>query len=60
MTMAIFERTREIGTVMALGTPRRGVVAMFVLEGVVLGLLGALAGVALGVGLAKAISAVGI
>src|SRR5437588_813441 len=60
MTMAIFERTREIGTVMALGTRRRGVVAMFVLEGFVLGLLGALAGVALGVALAKAISAVGI
>jgi len=60
MTMAIFERTREIGTVMALGTRRRGVVAMFVLEGFVLGVLGAVAGVALGVVLAKAISAVGL
>ena len=60
MTMAIFERTREIGTVMALGTRRRGVVSMFVLEGFVLGVLGAVAGVALGVLLAKAISAVGI
>jgi len=60
MTMAIFERTREIGTVMALGTRRRGVVSMFVLEGFVLGMLGAVAGVALGVLLAKAISAVGI
>ena len=60
MTMAIFERTREIGTVMALGTRRRGVVAMFVLEGFVLGVLGALAGLALGVVLAKAISAIGI
>src|SRR5216117_4050368 len=58
MTMAIFERTREIGTVMALGTRRRGVVSMFVLEGFVLGVLGA--GVVLGVALAKAISAVGI
>jgi putative ABC transport system permease protein len=60
MTMAIFERTREIGTVMALGTRRRGVVSMFVLEGFVLGLLGAVAGVVLGVALAKAISAIGI
>src|SRR6267143_1567671 len=60
MTMAIFERTREIGTVMALGTRRRGVVSMFVLEGFVLGVLGAVAGVVLGVALAKAISAVGI
>src|SRR2546427_218643 len=60
MTMAIFERTREIGTVMALGTRRRGVVSMFVLEGFVLGVLGAVAGVVLGVALAKAISTVGI
>ena len=60
MTMAIFERTREIGTVMALGTRRRGVVSMFVLEGFVLGLLGAIAGLALGIALAKAISAIGI
>src|SRR2546427_4394732 len=60
MTMAIFERTREIGTVMALGTRRRGVVAMFVLEGVSLGMLGGLAGVVLGIVLARAISAAGI
>jgi putative ABC transport system permease protein len=60
MTMAIFERTREIGTVMALGTRRRGVIAMFVLEGIFLGVLGAVAGAVLGVVLAKAISAVGI
>jgi len=60
MTMAIFERTREIGTVMALGTRRRGVISMFVLEGVALGVLGGLLGVLLGIALAKAISAVGI
>jgi len=60
MTMAIFERTREIGTVMALGTRRRGVVAMFVLEGVALGALGGILGVVLGIGLAKVISAIGI
>ncbi len=60
MTMAIFERTREIGTVMALGTKRRGVIAMFVLEGVALGALGGIAGVALGIVLAKVVSAMGI
>jgi putative ABC transport system permease protein len=60
MTMAIFERTREIGTIMALGTRRRGVISMFVLEGVALGALGGLAGVILGVALAKIISALGI
>jgi putative ABC transport system permease protein len=60
MTMAIFERTREIGTIMALGTQRRGVISMFVLEGIALGALGGLVGVILGVVLARAISAFGI
>ncbi len=60
MTMAIFERTREIGTVMALGTRRRGVIAMFVLEGIALGALGGIVGVLLGIGLAKIVSALGI
>jgi putative ABC transport system permease protein len=60
MTMAIFERTREIGTLMALGTRRRGVISMFVLEGLALGVLGGLLGVVLGIALAKIVSALGI
>lgn len=60
MTMAIFERTREIGTVMALGTRRRGVVSMFVLEGIALGALGGILGVVLGVVLAQVVTAMGI
>jgi putative ABC transport system permease protein len=60
MTMAIFERTREIGTIMALGTRGRGVVSMFVLEGVALGVLGGVAGLVLGVVLATGITALGL
>ncbi len=60
MMMAIFERTREIGTVMALGTRRRGVVSLFVLEGLALGTIGGLLGLGLGVALAKIVSVHGI
>jgi putative ABC transport system permease protein len=46
--MSIFERTREIGTLMAMGTTRRRLWRMFLLEGFVLGIVGAIAGVASG------------
>jgi hypothetical protein len=46
--IAIGERTREIGTLRAIGTQRSSVVRMFVLEATLLGLAGALAGVASG------------
>ncbi len=32
LLMAMFERTREIGTMLAMGTPRRWIVALFMLE----------------------------
>src|SRR5262245_49918858 len=60
MTMAVFERTREVGTIMAIGTKRRGVVALFLTEGFLLGVLGGLLGLAVGLGLAKLISIHGI
>jgi len=43
--MAMFERTREIGTMLAMGTPRRWIIALFMLEATITGLLGAAAGV---------------
>lgn len=46
-TMAVLERTREIGTLRALGMKRRGIVGLFSLESVVLGGFGALAGIGL-------------
>jgi putative ABC transport system permease protein len=46
LLMAMFERTREIGTMLAMGTPRSWIMALFVLEATLLGLLGAIVGVA--------------
>ena len=47
MGMAVMERTREIGTLRALGLKRRGVSLLFAMEGGLLGLFGSLIGVAL-------------
>jgi len=45
LLMTMFERTREIGTMLAMGTPRSWIMALFVLEATLLGVLGAIAGV---------------
>ena len=47
ITMAVMERTREIGTLRALGVKRKGIIALFSLESMVLGTFGLLFGVAL-------------
>ena len=60
LTMAVLERTGEIGTSMALGVPRRRILGQFISEGVALGIVGGIAGIALGVLLASIISAIGI
>lgn len=54
--MSIFERTREIGTLMAIGTTRRRVWRMFLLEGLFIGILGAIAGIACGWSVAELIN----
>ncbi len=48
LLMAMFERTREIGTMLAMGTPRSWLVRLFLLEAGFTGLLGAIAGVVTG------------
>ena len=49
MGMAVLERTREIGTLRALGLKRRGVGLLFAIEGAMIGLLGSVSGVVLNV-----------
>lgn len=45
MSMAVVERTAEIGTLRAIGLRRRGIKAMFVTEGLLLGAIGAVLGI---------------
>jgi ABC-type lipoprotein release transport system permease subunit len=55
MTMATFERTREFGVLASLGTRRRRILAMVVLEALLQGLIGFGAGLALAWALLHAI-----
>jgi putative ABC transport system permease protein len=60
LTMNVLERTGEIGTLMAIGTPRGGILRLFVLEGLLLGIVGGVAGLAIGFVLAQLLSRIGI
>ncbi len=60
LTMSVLERTSEIGTSMALGVRRTGILRLFISEGVLLGLVGGVGGVVIGLILAQVISAIGI
>ena len=56
MNTTVVERTIEIGTLRAIGLRRSGIRLMFVLEGALLGLSGALAGLLLALGMAYLIN----
>ncbi len=56
MSMAVVERTAEIGTLRAMGLRRSGIRAMFVSEGIVIGVLGAVLGIVVALVLAWAIN----
>jgi putative ABC transport system permease protein len=55
MTIAVTERTGEIGLLVALGAPRRTILGLFLGEAVALSALGGLLGLLLGIGLAQLI-----
>jgi len=58
MLVAVSERTREIGIRKSLGARRRDILNQFLVESATLATMGAMLGVALGIGFAKLISAV--
>ena len=55
-TMVVWERTREIGTLRALGMQRSSAIVLFLLEALFLGLTGVLLGTVVGVTLLSSIS----
>ena len=58
--MAVFERTREMGVLAALGMKGRNIMSLFLLEGTLIGALGATLGVILGLGLLAWIGRTGL
>lgn len=56
MMMSIFERTREIGTQLAVGTSRMRLLLNFLYEGLIIGVLGALLGLLIAYGLTALIN----
>lgn len=59
MLMSVLERTREIGTMMALGVRSRTITTLFLLEGLALALFGGGVGVALAIALVAAVGGSG-
>ena len=57
LIVSVVQKSREIGILRAVGTPARRVLAIFLIQGGVLGVAGSVIGSALGVGFAKAFEA---
>ncbi len=60
MTMSVFERIREIGMIRAMGLKSREVVILFILEALIIGVIGAVIGSILGEAISWYFDVVGI
>jgi ABC-type lipoprotein release transport system permease subunit len=60
MLMAVFERTREMGVLAALGMKGRQIMGLFLLEGSLIGVVGAVIGCGLGFALIALMGSVGL
>jgi len=55
MVMSVYERIKEIGTIAAMGTPPKTIVKLFLTEGLLLGILGAVLGGLISLGIVQII-----
>lgn len=60
MLMSVYERVREVGTLLALGVRRRTIVQLFLAESALIGLFGGALGAAVGGGLVWRLHATGV
>ncbi len=60
MLMAVYERVKEVGVMAAFGYKPRTILGLFVLEGLIIGVMGAAIGCILGLGINYYLSQVGI
>jgi ABC-type lipoprotein release transport system permease subunit len=60
LMMAVYERTREIGLLGAMGLKPREVATIFIMEGMLIGIVGVIAGVVMGLGINLSLMQVGM
>lgn len=59
ITMSVYERVREIGTMRAIGTTRARIITLFITEGALMGFIGGLLGILAGILIANVINVSG-